>query len=67
MYYTFTCGSITKEGEKGFKDRNCGVCREREEHFEHMWVCDKARKIIKEKIVREADRKNNSRLEGVTG
>lgn len=31
------------------------MCRDREENFEHMWVCDKAREVIDKKIVRKME------------
>ena len=45
------CGSVSKEGKKGFQDKICRVCKEHEETFNHVWECKTARKYTDRSLV----------------
>lgn len=54
------CGNIGKVEGKGINNINnmkCRICEDKEEDFEHIWKCDKAKKYMEREWVEEVSRR----------
>lgn len=51
------CGNIGKVEGRGGTDMKCRICSEKEESFEHVWKCEKAKKYMEDEWIDEMDKR----------